>query len=179
MKDEADWIAALARGDERAAVRFDEQFRARLNSLARKRRLSAQDAEDIAQIVIADALQQLRRGAFRGESALSSWLYRIFENKIASHWRKAKPAPVPVSDGHQISPSSPSDVVLVRQILEQMDGLDRFVLVSHEGDGRTLEEIGALVGLKKSAVSARLKRARRYFRDAVRGGGGKLPRLKD
>jgi RNA polymerase sigma factor (sigma-70 family) len=178
MKDEPDWIAALARGDERAVVRFDKQFRARLNSLARKRGLSAQDAEDLAQVVIADALHQLCRGAFRGDSALASWLYGIFENKVADHWRKARPALVPVSDEHQISPSSPSDVVLVRQILEQMDGLDKFVLLSHERDGRTLEEIGALVGLKKSAVGERLNRARRYFRGAVLG-NGTSPRLKE
>jgi RNA polymerase sigma factor (sigma-70 family) len=178
MKDEADWIAALARGDEQAATRFDEQFRVRLNNHARKRGLSVADAEDIAQVVIADALQQLRRGAFRGESALSSWLYRIFENKIADHWRKMQPALVPVSDEHRISPSSPSDVVLVRQILKQMNRLDRFVLISHEHDGRTLEEIGGLVGLKKSAVSERLNRARQHFREAVLG-GGTLPRLKE
>ena len=69
MNDEPGWIAALERGDEHAAIWFDDQFRARFISLARKRGLSTQDAEDIAQVVIAGALQQLRRGAFRRDAA--------------------------------------------------------------------------------------------------------------
>jgi RNA polymerase sigma factor (sigma-70 family) len=149
--------------------RFDARFRARLISLARKRGLRAEDAEDVAQMAIAEALQALSRGAFRGQSALSSWLHSILQNKVADHWRKAPPALVPVSDDHRIAPCSQADVLLVRQVLEQMDGLDKFVLVSHESHGRTLEEIGALVGLKKSAVGERLERARRRFRHAVLG----------
>jgi RNA polymerase sigma-70 factor (ECF subfamily) len=169
MTDEQDWIAALARGDERTIERFDTRFRPRLIGLARKRGLGTADAEDVAQAAIADALHAVARGTFRGQSALSSWLHSIVQHKIADHWRKLPPAFVPVSDDHRIVATSQADVLLVRQILEQMDGLDRFVLVSHESHGRTLEEIGALVGLKKSAVGERLERARRRFRSAVLG----------
>jgi RNA polymerase sigma factor (sigma-70 family) len=76
---------------------------------------------------------------------------------------------------------SQEDVLWVRRALETLPATDRFLIRLHDFDRLTLEEIGERIGLKKSAVSVRLQRARDNLRLALRHGGKKsaIKRLQD
>lgn len=174
-------VAAIAAGDEEAARRFDERFRHRVQAIGRKRGILPADSEDVAQEVMVYALTQLRQGKFRGEAALSTWLHPIIHGKIVDHLRsRPNPAVLP-SEG--IATQRPTlvwenasdNALWVRQALAQLPAEERFVLRLHEVEGYTYEEIGRIIGLRKSAVDVRVKRAREHFRQIIRDAGNPPP----
>lgn len=169
-------VAALRADDSDACFRFERRFRERIEALARKQRVPADDCGDIVQNVLADALRQIRQGKFRGAAALSTWLYPIINGKLADYWRTKRGPPTTsletVTDrDHQLVAINRDDVLAVQQALARLPTDEHLLLWMHEAEGYTLEEIGVLIGLRKSAVAERLVRARQHFRAAIRDGG--------
>jgi RNA polymerase sigma factor (sigma-70 family) len=187
QEDEA-LARAIASGDELAASRFDQTFRARIEAIARKRKVPGSDCADVAQDVLADALRQLRQGKFRGEASLATWLHPILHGGIANYFRR-RHGPKTVSlddladvDNRSLVATGDRHAVLaVQQALSQLSPADQFLLVLYYQQGWTLEEIGPMVGLRKSAVAEHVKAACERFRVALRNGGKNpdSPRLKD
>lgn len=181
-----DLVGAIQAGDESAAADFVQRFRPRIETIARKRKVRADDLPDVVQEVLADAIRQIQQGRFRRDAALSTWLYTIIQGKIANYWRdKCGPEVVSLdSVGHYerslISHDSRERVLWVQEALGRLASTDRFLLILYEQQQYTLEEIGRMIGLRKSAVAARLERAREQFRIAIRDGGktGGPKRLK-
>jgi RNA polymerase sigma-70 factor (ECF subfamily) len=181
-----DWAVAIAAADEEALQLFDRTFRGKVEVLAKQRHIGHEDAKDVAQDALADAVRQIRQAHFRGDSSLATWVYRIGCGKIADWWRahNTRLVPLPSSRAAKetgLVESSAENVALVRQALERMRAADRLVLLLHDREGYTLEEIGGLFGLRKTAVGDRLTRARERFRQAVLHGGNPpdQTRLKD
>ncbi len=52
--------------------------------------ISVEDTEDIAQLVMLNAAKAIQADKFRGESKLTTWLYRITKNEVLSLLRKKK-----------------------------------------------------------------------------------------
>ncbi|HLG56872.1 MAG TPA: sigma-70 family RNA polymerase sigma factor [Vicinamibacterales bacterium] len=182
-----DLVARIRAGDEDAASLFDERFRARIERIARHRGVPSADCPDIAQLVLTDAIRQIQGGLFRGAASLTTWLYPIISGKIADYRRRQPRAElVPLeslaSDNAALltKPSS-DDVVWVRQALARLSAEEQLLLFLHDRQRHTLQEIGRLLRLKKSAVGERLAHAREHFRQALRDGGNPPPskRLKD
>jgi RNA polymerase sigma-70 factor (ECF subfamily) len=178
--------AAVAAGDELAASILDGRFRKRFESLARQHGIPFEDAKDVAQVALTHVFRQLRRSTFRGQSSLGSWVHTIASRRIKDYWRSRRRRndleSFQTGAGTEITvQSSTEDLVVVQQALERMPPDERSVLLLHEREGFTLEEIGARVGLKKSAVWDRLLQAQAHFRDNVLGVGNAASRkrLKD
>src|ERR1051326_7093945 len=74
------------REDANAFRSFIADHRQRVFNVVLKRVQHMQDAEDITQDVFVDVYHQ--SAAFRGEAAVSTWLYRIAMNKCIDHLRK-------------------------------------------------------------------------------------------
>jgi RNA polymerase sigma factor (sigma-70 family) len=77
---------------------------------------------------------------------------------------------------------TPEDVLWVRRGVERLSVADQLVILLHDVEQLTLEEIGRRIGLRKSAVAVRLQRARDNLRLALREGSGKdraAKRLKE
>lgn len=178
---------AIAGGDEAAASRFDQMFRAKVEAFARKRNVPTPDCPDVTQEVLADALRQLRLGKFRGEASLATWLHPIIKGGIANYFRKRRGPEIvslqDLADDHPslVTTGNNPAVLGVRQALSRLSTGDQFLLLLYHQRGLTLEEVGSMVGLRKSAVAERLKAARERFRTALRDGGRNPDsrRLKD
>jgi RNA polymerase sigma-70 factor (ECF subfamily) len=170
-------VALLREGDEEAAAEFDGRFRARVEAIASRRGLAPADAEDAAQEAIVDALRQIGEGRFRSQSSLSTWIYVIAGGKVADHWRRrsgetaVRPRPSAGWLAGEGRESSAETAAIVQQALDRLPPEEQLVLLLHDREGHTLAEIGRLLGLKKSAVWERLRRARSRFADEVRGSG--------
>ena len=74
------------REDATAFRSFIAEHRQRVFNVVLKRVQHLQDAEDITQDVFVDVYH--KSSAFRGEAAVSTWLYRIAMNKSIDHLRK-------------------------------------------------------------------------------------------
>jgi RNA polymerase sigma factor (sigma-70 family) len=131
----------------------------------------------VVQEVLADAIRQIESGAFKESAALGTWIHTIMNGKVADYWRKRGDATlVPlaaIAESHQslVAGENRVEVIAVRQALSRLPALDQLLLLLHEQEGYTLEEIGPMVHLRKSAVAERLARARERYRQALNHGG--------
>src|SRR5262245_22987159 len=89
-EDDAEVVARLRAGDEAAAEEFDRRFRARIERIAHRRGVPLDDCPDVAQDVLTDAVRQLRRGNFRGEASLTTWLHALIQGNVATYYRRRR-----------------------------------------------------------------------------------------
>ncbi len=152
-----------------------EQYRAAVTRYIRYLVRDANEAEDLAQETFIRAHRQ--RETLRDAAALESWLYQIATHVSIDRMRqRAKMAerhvdePVeelPIADG-----SRPSPLTIIQQ--EEMSAcVERYVaklsddykavLLLHDSDGLTANEIARLLELPLTTVKMRLHRARRQL----------------
>jgi RNA polymerase sigma factor (sigma-70 family) len=126
------------------------------------------EAEDLLQETWIRAAQGL--SSFRWQSALRTWLYGIALNV----WREAlreRPAPagsldaVPEEqpDGRGSARDGETALDLEREVRRLPEGY-REVLVLHDIEGHTHEEIAGLLGIAAGTSKSQLSRARGYLR---------------
>jgi RNA polymerase sigma-70 factor (ECF subfamily) len=137
-------------------------------------RLSADPAlaEELTQEVFIRAWRKL--GSFRGQSAFSSWLYPLTVNVGLTERRSRRrrlARIVPTDDATTLEPPTPAPTPETGFDLEKaMAGLPpgaRHVFVLHDVEGRTHDEIAALLGIAVGTSKAQLHRARKLLREAL------------
>lgn len=170
---------AVTAGDRAAAELFAARFRDKLVFLAGKRGVHAADCEDVADETLITAFDQLRRGVFRGESSIGTWLEKILRGKAADFWRKGdnKLRRVSLDEGGEGTceglgalVSAHNDPVLslmVREILTRMSAKHRRILLLNQVDGYTTKEIAKIVGWPAGTVGRILANAKAEFKDLV------------
>ena len=160
--DRAD-VALAAAGDAAAFGRLYWRHAARVKALAR-RLLGPADADDGAQEVFVRAWGRL--GQFRGEAAFGTWLHRLAVNVLLRQLRRQQRH---AADGDEAleqvaapGPHRPDDEV-ERALGTLGEGI-REVVVLHDMEGYTHDEIAALLGIGVSASKMRLHRGRTALR---------------
>lgn len=159
-----------------------DQFRPRvLRYVARL--VGEADAEDVTQAVMLKVNQGL--AGFRGDSSLSTWLYRIATNAALDKLR-AKPIPT-VSDAElelndaDVPPSAHAASVETTAIREEMSAcISEFVtrlpenykavMILSDLEGFKNDEIASILGLSLDTVKIRLHRAREQLRKELEAG---------
>src|SRR5881394_4493206 len=81
-------VARLQARDESAVHELAERYGSRIYQLALRQMKNREDAEEVTQDVLLKVYRKI--GAFRGDSALSSWIYRITFNTAMSRLRTSK-----------------------------------------------------------------------------------------
>ena len=124
-------------------------------------------AEDLTQETFIRAWRSL--GAFRGDSAFGSWLFRIAVNAVAARYRAelrraAWETKVPARTTQQGDPA-------LRMDLEDAIGAlppgARAVFVLHDVEGYRHEEIADQLGVAVGTSKAQLHHARRLLREMI------------
>src|SRR5256885_16967156 len=90
MRDpkDVDLLARLQAGDDRALGDLAAAYGSKIYQLAFRYLRNKEDAEEVTQDVLYKVYRKV--GAFRGDAALSSWIYRITFNAAMSRVRTAK-----------------------------------------------------------------------------------------
>src|ERR1043166_5839145 len=81
-------LARLQAGDEHAMAELAEAYGSKIYQLAFRYLRNREDAEEVTQDVLFKVYRKV--GEFRGDAALSSWIYRITFNAAMSRLRTAK-----------------------------------------------------------------------------------------
>src|SRR5262245_38563701 len=81
-------LARLQAGDEQALAELADAYRNKIYQLAFRYLRSREDAEEVTQDVLFKVYRKV--GEFRGDAALSSWIYRITFNASMSRLRTAR-----------------------------------------------------------------------------------------
>ncbi len=175
--DEATLVAACRRGERPAMHELYERYRRRVFALI-ARIVGAQDAEELTQDVFLRAFRGLEK--FRGDSQLSTWMYRLAVNAALSHaTRSQNRARRNVSEEELLQlPSPPGqgepdfcDPRLRARLNEALGELPagyRAVLVLHDVEGLQHDEIAVILGCRVGTSKSQLHKARAQMQKKLR-----------
>ena len=157
-------------GDRRAMEALYTAHSGRVYTVVR--RLVGDDhlAEDISQDAWVRAFEKL--GSFRGEAAFGTWMHRLAVNTALNRLRRRGRRP-DVEKAAEPPPTPPDtdETVLNQRVLGQ--ALDRLpdgyrqVLVMHDVEGMTHEEIAERLGVAIGTSKSQLHKARARMRDLL------------
>ena len=177
---DADLVARFQNGERRAFNEITRRYQHKIYGICLRWLGNEQVASEVAQDVFVSAFRAL--GRFRGDSKLSTWLYRIainhcknrrlyqYRRKKDRHESLDKPlgdeddtrrrelpsdAPLPDASTHQTDAQR-----VLQEALSQLDEEQRYIIVLRDMEDRSYEEISELLGLPKGTVKSRLHRAR-------------------
>jgi RNA polymerase sigma-70 factor (ECF subfamily) len=175
----SDLIRRAQQGDSDAFAALFHAHKARIFSLCLHMTNDAADAEDLAQDAFLHVFRKL--STFRGDSALSTWLYRIAVNTVLMRFRKKSPCHVsldaPYSSHEDGKPmrrqygtrdgrveTCVTRVALTRAISELPEGYRRIFLL-HEVEGYEHGEIAELLGCSVGTSKSQLHKAKMRMRN--------------
>ena len=184
MIEAADGAGVLARarqGDEEAFRVLVEQHGRRVFRLAFRMTGNEQDAEDVVQESFLRAYRQL--GRFESRANFGTWLYRITANccvdlmraRQARHDQSrgesleatAEPLPAVEAPGPERLAASAEIERRVQAALGDLSPLERAAFTLRHYEGRSIDEISAVLGLGTSAAKHSVFRAVKKLRAAL------------
>lgn len=179
MNEETIWIDAARNGDAAAFERLVRQYEKRVLALTRRMCKNPADAEEAAQDAFLAAWQGLR--FFRGESAFSTWLYRLTANACVDLLRREgrhQAAAGAALDDEEVPLDLPDESPTPHALAERAElraqleaGLNalpeeyRTVLVLREVHQQSYDEIAEILSLELGTVKSRISRGRKRLRN--------------
>lgn len=177
-------IVRIKAGDFAAFETVVNKYESRIFNHCMKFLNNQEDAEDVLQESFLQVYRSLE--SFRGESAFSTWLFKIATNGCLMKIRKKKKVDLvsidkPIEfDGSSLqreivdwsqNPSLQHGNDEMRRVLErviaELPEDKRVVLVLKDVEGFSNQEIGDMLGMSVAAVKSRLHRARLTMRDSL------------
>ena len=176
-------VERLRAQDPSAVVDLSNAYGAKIYQLAFRYLRNREDAEEVSQDVLLKVFQKI--DAFRGDAALSSWIYRITFNAAMSRLREFKqnlPAAMEKTGDEDSSQPLKREVVdaapladedmlraemrqaLVRG-LKGMPALYRAPVILRDVQGLSTEEASAVLHVKEQTLKSRLHRGRLMLRE--------------
>ena len=189
MRDSRDQelLTQLRSGDEQALTELSRIYGGKIFQLSYRYLKNREDAEELAQDVLYKVYRSI--GTFRGDSALSSWIYRITFNAAMSRLRTARyqhsqdnDRQSVVSDGadealaaarrEPIDWSQMADEHVLRSQLRRrvfgailaLPAIYRAPVMLRDIQGMSTEEASALLRVKDQTLKSRLHRGRLILR---------------
>lgn len=184
--EERELIERLKRRDEGAFNRFVLIYQERVFRLVLRMLGDRTEAEDLAQEVFISIFKAI--DGFRGDSALSTWVYRIAANHCRNRIKYLARRRKKLTDGYDelsneeghahvpghVRPHGPDRLIEAREVehflqegLRALDDEQRELVVLREVEHLSYEEIMAITGLPEGTVKSRLHRARAALREHV------------
>ena len=187
-EDESAFVARLVARDEAAFNQLVVQYERRVFALVFRMLGRRVEAEDLAQEVFVQVFKAIDQ--FRGDSKLSTWIYRIAVNLCKNRTKylsrrqvgeqddvdaMADRAPLSAAKGVSVGDISRPDElvegmqleVIVKHAISQIDPEFREVLILRDVEDMAYEEIAAVTGLPDGTVKSRIHRARAQLRALV------------
>jgi RNA polymerase sigma-70 factor (ECF subfamily) len=197
MRDpkDLDLLARLQNGEEQALIDLADAYGAKIFQLAFRYLRNKEDAEEVTQDVLFKVYRKV--GAFRGDAALSSWIYRITFNAAMSRLRTAKfqrsqdddrraasehddttsSAPREVADWTQMADEHVLRSQLRRRVFSailSLPAIYRAPVMLRDIQGLSTEEASAMLRVKDQTLKSRLHRGRLILRKQLADFAGGL-----
>jgi len=174
-----DLVRRAQQGDSDAFASLFHAHKARIYSICLRMTNNTAAAEDLTQ----DAFMQVFRklSTFRGDSALSTWLYRIAVNTVLMHFRKKALRQISLDEPYDHDAravrreyGSEDDrlsgcvdrIALTRAIRELPDGY-RTIFLLHEVEGYEHQEIAELLDCSVGNSKSQLHKAKLRIRELL------------
>jgi RNA polymerase sigma-70 factor (ECF subfamily) len=191
-----DLLKRLQQGDERALADLADAYGTKIYQLAFRYLRNHEDAEEVTQDVLYKVFRKV--GEFRGDAALSSWIYRITFNSAMSRLRSAsyqraqdEQRTAGSADGDDTAVASLNEIAdwsqmadehLLRSQLRQrllravlaLPVIYRAPVVLRDLQGMSTEEASAMLKVKDQTLKSRLHRGRLILRKQLADFAGGL-----
>jgi len=185
-------VAGLQRGDQAAVRQLADLYGPRIHQLALRHMKNREDAEEVTQDVLMKVYRKI--GAFRGDSALSSWIYRITFNTAMSRLRahrgeraaeqerdRALAVLESSDDGTARTSADPADWShmpdeellrfelrrAVEAAVRELPEIYREPVILRDFEGLTTEEASTRLKVKDQTLKSRLHRGRLLLRERL------------
>ena len=190
--DDREIIEQVKAGDAEAFSLLVERYQGRIYSLALRMCGNEDDASDLTQEAFLRAWRSL--GAFAGDAAFSTWLFRLTHNlcidflrgrkrraAVSMTWadgdddeEKQFDVPDPTPDPEQALLAA-EDRRLLAQALDALPADQREIITLRAINGLSYQEIAELLRLQEGTVKSRLSRARAQLRNKLLQIGNNSP----
>ena len=168
-RSDAELLAAHVAGDRYA---FEELFYRHQRQLYRLARVTSRSPEDAAD-ALQDAMLKAHRNApaFRHDSAVSSWLYRIVLNACLDRLRRLMHNPTTAleDDACHVGDPMPSvdTAIVIERALMRLPVEQRAAVVAVDMQGYSVAETARMLGIAEGTVKSRCSRARAKLAGAL------------
>lgn len=177
---DAELVAQLQQGSEAAFRTLVARFQGRVYGTAFSLLRSAEEAEDVAQEVFVEVYQTI--GRFRGEAALSTWLYRLATSQALQHRRRQQARkrfafftsllgfandtlPEPPDHAHPLAlMEGAQQLRLLQQHIGRLPAQQQIAFTLRYEQELRYDEIAAVLDTSVAAVESLLYRARHTLR---------------
>jgi RNA polymerase sigma-70 factor (ECF subfamily) len=167
---DAQLVDACRRGDAQAFQELVERHKGLVFALIARSVPDRSRAEDVAQ----DVFLRIYRGLpyFRGESRLTTWIYRIVAN-VCAHEQTRRPAAASLDDNRQkpVLPGAAdrqfSDLELrerLEKAIARLPANQRLLVAAHYLQGVQYEDLAEALNLPLGTVKTHLYRAKQQLR---------------
>ncbi len=203
VREDAALVRRFNAGDESAFVKIVDRYHARMLQVAMRLLRNRADAAEIAQDTFIRAYRGL--ATFRGDSSLSTWLYRIAlnlsRNRYWYYFRRCRHATLPLdaeygdtshaSFADLVASDAPSPVqeaatnefaAIVTACMEQLPASQREILTLRNVQQYSYDHISRTLGIRIGTAKSRIARARENLRSLLfpvygdpTGAGAPLP----
>ncbi|HUB02575.1 MAG TPA: RNA polymerase sigma factor [Terriglobales bacterium] len=173
-------VRLAQQGDADAFAALFNANKAKVYSLCLRMTSNTAEAEDLTQVAFLQVFRKL--GTFRGDSTLSTWLYRVAVNTVLMHFRKkgmrqlSLDEPIsPSADAPKREPGKLDDrlsgcvdrIALTRAMRELPLGY-RTIFVMHEVQGYEHHEIARLLRCSVGTSKSQLHKAKARMRELLK-----------
>ena len=167
--DDTELVRACRLGQSKAMELLYHRYKRRVFGLV-TRIVGPSDSEEVVQEVFVRIFRGLAK--FRGDSQLSTWIYRLAVNASLSHVskRKRRPECEELSE-HEAADAPPArDPGLAKRLEEALLRLPagyRAVLVLHDIEGQSHEHCAQILGCRIGTSKSQLHKARMRMRELL------------
>jgi RNA polymerase sigma-70 factor (ECF subfamily) len=177
---EVDEIQPLIEDDQQAFDELYQKYHERVYSICFRMTQNAFESEDLTQDVFIRLFQTI--GSFRGESAFTTWLYRLTVNLVLMHFRKRKRRVDQINGNGElpayIVPGSQNpkrmrivDRILLSEVITKLPDGYRQAIILHDVQGLQHKEIAEARGRSVGTSRSQLHRGRAMLRELIAGPG--------
>jgi RNA polymerase sigma-70 factor (ECF subfamily) len=168
-------LTLVAAGDQPAFEQLVLRHQGKVFHLAYRFTSNRQDAEDLAQEVFIKIWKFAR--TFKGQSAFSTWLYRLAVNTCLNYRQKKKieTEPLPLLGDFAAETSVAGAEIITREresllnkALNELPVRQKMALILANFEGKSYEEIAAIMEVSLSAVETLLFRARHNLAEILK-----------
>ena len=179
MQSEKRLAQRIEAGERRAFEEFVDSFGGKVHRLVNRYVDNPSDAEDVTQEIFCELHRSV--GGFRGDSALSTWVYRVALNHCLKYRQKLKPDSLPFDEQTMAHPdedwrSDPAKVAAKHELsdqvhtaLHQLSASHHDVVVLCEMHGMTYQECADTLEIPIGTVKSRLFHAFKRLRSLLGG----------
>lgn len=174
---EGEALAGARRGNPESFEILYKRHKGHVYSLCLRMLKNAATAEELTQEAFLQVYRKIRH--FRGESAFSTWLYRVTFNTVLIHLRKKRPCELPLDSTsildctqtpqdklpvEDVTLAGSLDRVMLDRAVSELPPGQRMAFVLHDIEGYEHKEVGKLLGWSIGCSKSQLHRARLKLR---------------